>query len=293
MKTIILTFSIVSLLISLTCGQSEIKKESIIETDNFIFNNYSFKLVNENGECVMIYNNGEVKKTLKTSVPAPCKVVRSNDNSVRFETIYPELFLIAGGVKQDKDRCSSGNNETGYEYQIVIAGSQAVILAEKYPITGCTSEGLNGNEFAWASEAERGARWRKEHNKTLDGQLGMIENNKFSLESYSFQLLNRNGECILTYKKEQIENEVKIDVPLPCAVVRRGSYEFPEGNDVLFNPRDKIFTIGGDVKKTHTKMCDFYSASSSQDVVIRDNGIKLNKKNENGYCFPLHDDIVP
>ena len=126
---------------------------------------------------------------------------------------------------------------------------------------------------------------------TVDEDLKkIVENNKFEYKGYSFEVINEeNGDCILNYKKDKTTSvkKLKIDVPLPCAVVRENTNEHPLGNRIANLSGGKsdsgVFMIAGNIKKAD-KGC-LYKTDNAQIIQVRKNGIK-NLKYPDNNCIP-------
>ena len=98
---------------------------------------------------------------------------------------------------------------------------------------------------------------------------------------YSYELKNKDGKCVLSYSKKGNAQEIVLDVPSDCKVVKTGA-----SNTVITHYykdiKATVFMVGGGLSKGN---CRGESAASTQTVLISSSGVKLGKQRE-GTCLP-------
>ena len=113
-------------------------------------------------------------------------------------------------------------------------------------------------------------------------QAGDQARDAFKLGAYSFEVREKQGDCVLFYSQKSIKKELKLDVPLPCKAIRRSVK-----NDVIHHKYNDInaivFMVGGGLKKGK---CKVETASSYQTVLVKRAHIVLGAKSENSTCLP-------
>jgi hypothetical protein len=126
------------------------------------------------------------------------------------------------------------------------------------------------------------------------------ENDKFSLRKYSFELINENGNCILSYKKETIERKLKLSIKAPCKVARwsgiekqliNGKVSDVKKGEVAYLMADKYVHIKAYALMiaeipSKTNLCRTETTTSYQVVLVRSNQIKLAGKRVGNICIP-------
>lgn len=98
---------------------------------------------------------------------------------------------------------------------------------------------------------------------------------------YSYELKATDGKCVLTYSKKGVAEQLTLDVPSDCKVVRRGA----NGTVITHYYKDikaTVLMVGGGLSKGN---CKGESAASTQTVLISNGGAKLGKQRE-GTCLP-------
>lgn len=113
-------------------------------------------------------------------------------------------------------------------------------------------------------------------------QSGEQARDSFKLSTYFFEIRENQGNCMLFYSEKGKKKELKLDVPLPCKVVRRSMK-----NDVIHHRYNDInaivFMVGGSLKKGR---CKGETASSYQTVLVKRTQVVLGAKSNNITCLP-------
>ena len=117
----------------------------------------------------------------------------------------------------------------------------------------------------------------------LTAALPIFGQEKFKVKKsvYTYELIEKNGKCVLNYSKNGVAKELFLDVSSDCKVIRMGA----NGQVITHYYKDikaTVFMVGGGLSKGN---CKVESAASTQTVLISNNVVKAGKTRE-GACLP-------
>ncbi len=107
------------------------------------------------------------------------------------------------------------------------------------------------------------------------------ENFRVKKSSFNFELIEKEGKCVLSYTKNAVTKELVLDVAPKCKVLRM------EADDRIIQHyyndiKATAVMVGGEIEKGK---CKIDTAASTQVILIRTNSVKLGQK-RGGTCFP-------